>query len=268
MNKPLTTTRMPCENIWSAFNNVVPSVQQTKTTQPKITFNGTADPIWNMGNVWQSTLNSVLSWVPNIMLNSPALGRFQKFCHVTNKKSFIKIREIKHQSSEKMLMTSHLKSSESLDVQRFDLVPDDNKSEHDYSQSKHEETKMSTQRENEKNDWFSESRKSSNLGELQDTNKSDYIKAIFEIVKVDKSTNSSVKLTKHRHVISHCPHTAAQYYAKGMWKKWYFSRGQLKKLASNCIHKNAPHYATGMCKLWYLKKYHQTHERKRDRRSA
>lgn len=91
----------------------------------------------------------------------------------------------------------------------------------------------------------------------------DYIKTIFTITKVSRKTRKQVRISRHRHVISHCPHTTAPYYAKGMCKKCYFKQGQKKKKATRCEHKDRAHYATGLCKLCYLKEYHKTHDRKK-----
>lgn len=104
---------------------------------------------------------------------------------------------------------------------------DSSSSEQNSNISAPEETKNSTANDNFKNS--SENLSSSNkVGESEDSEKSDYIKVIFEITKVDRQNKKEVKLTKHRHIISHCEHTYAKYYAKGMCKKCYFSRGQTK----------------------------------------
>lgn len=104
----------------------------------------------------------------------------------------------------------------------------------------------------------------SDMGEkAEDAEKESYIKAIFHIERVNRNTQKKVRLNKHRHVISHCEHVGAQYYARGMCKKCYFSKGKRKKKASKCPHPDRSHYAIGMCKLWYLKNYHKTHDRKK-----
>lgn len=97
----------------------------------------------------------------------------------------------------------------------------------------------------------------------QSSHKSSYIKAVFHITRVNKKTKRSKRINKHRHVISHWEHVGAQYYARGMCKKWYFSKGQRKKNAYKWKHTDRSHYATGLCKLCYLKNYHKTHDRKK-----
>ena len=104
-----------------------------------------------------------------------------------------------------------------------------------------------------------------NMWDTETSEQNDYAKTIFKVTKIDRKTNQEIKISKNRRMITHWNHIHAKYYAKGMWKRWYFSRGQTKKLAYEWIHTNRPLYATGMCKLWYLKEYHRTHERKRDR---
>lgn len=104
-----------------------------------------------------------------------------------------------------------------------------------------------------------------NLWDTETSEQNDYAKAVFKVTKIDRKTNKEIDISKNRHMITHWNHVHAKYYAKGMWKKWYFSKGQRKKFAYEWIHSNRPLYATGMCKLWYLKEYHRTHERKRDR---
>ena len=94
--------------------------------------------------------------------------------------------------------------------------------------------------------------------------KSTYIKAVFHIVKVNRETKRQVRINKHRHVISHWEHVGSPYYARGMCKKWYFSFGKRKKNATKCAHKDRFNYAKGMWKLWYLKRYHKTHDRKKN----
>lgn len=107
---------------------------------------------------------------------------------------------------------------------------------------------------------------SSNMGERKESeDKSSYIKAIFHITRVNKKTKKQTRVNRHRHVISHWEHVGAPYYARGMCKKCYFSKGKRKKNAYKCAHKDRSHYATGLCKLWYLKNYHKNHDRKKAR---
>ena len=184
-----------------------------------------------------------------------------------NKKSFIKIRDFVQPKAfsmdEAISGECHL-ASVKRPTPSMDAVS--HSSSNVSRSSKHEETKISSQNGKSRNASICSPHSVSRASDLGDTEKTDYIKAIFEVIKIDKKSNKQVKLTKHRHIISHWPHTTAQYYAKGMCKKCYFSRGQLKKLATRCEHKTSPHYATGMCKLCYLKNYHKTHERKRSRK--
>jgi hypothetical protein len=73
----------------------------------------------------------------------------------------------------------------------------------DYSRhTAKEETKNTTENDNFKNssDLISSTNK---VGEDDDSDRSEYIKAIFEVTKVDRKSNKVVKLTKHRHIISH-----------------------------------------------------------------
>ena len=106
----------------------------------------------------------------------------------------------------------------------------------------------------------------SNVGEQEDDlEKESYVKAVFQVTRINKATKKRIRLNKHRHVISHCEHVGAQYYARGMCKKCYFSVGKRKKKAYKCQHTDRSHYATGLCKLWYLKNYHKTHDRKKPR---
>lgn len=94
-----------------------------------------------------------------------------------------------------------------------------------------DQTKNSTHHGNIKNSSVASSR-DSNVGESQAEEKDEYIKAIFEVIKIDRKTRKTVKRSKKRHIISHCEHIYAKYYAKGMCKKCYFSKGQTKKMAT------------------------------------
>ena len=148
---------------------------------------------------------------------------------LVNKKSFIKIRKIEHplRQSEDILkpLGNHRKSIR----QPPASIDDTGESLNDKSaELKHEETKMSTENDDLKELDLTNNPTPSMVVVSEDTNKNDYIKAIFEVVRIDRKSKRQVKLTKHRHIISHWPHKTAAYYAKGMWKKCYFSRGQLK----------------------------------------
>lgn len=57
-----------------------------------------------------------------------------------------------------------------------------------------------------------------------------------------------------------CPHTTLPFYAKGMCKNCYHSKGRIK-LADKCSHVDRANYAHGVCRNCYLSAYH------RDRRA-
>lgn len=72
----------------------------------------------------------------------------------------------------------------------------------------------------------------SKFGESEEDDKEEFVKAVFEVTRINKKTKKVTKRFKQRHIISHCEHIHARYYAKGMCKKCYFSKGQTKKLAT------------------------------------
>lgn len=74
--------------------------------------------------------------------------------------------------------------------------------------------------------------------------------------EVPDAVNASDLQQKHRKVITKCPHTEEQYYANGMCKNCYHSKGRTK-LASLCEHNTRPLYAKGVCKNCYLSIYHK-----------
>ena len=88
---------------------------------------------------------------------------------------------------------------------------------------------------------------------------------IFLVRRIDKRTNKSVLLTKHRKRITKCPHKNHEYYAKGMCKNCYHNKGTRSKKASACEHKTRDHYAKGLCKNCYL---HFFHIKKKARRAS
>lgn len=88
---------------------------------------------------------------------------------------------------------------------------------------------------------------------------------IFLVRRIDKRTNKSVLLTKHRKRITKCPHKHQEYYAKGMCKNCYHNKGTRSKKASECEHKTRDHYAKGLCKNCYL---HFFHIKKKARRAS
>lgn len=182
-------------------------------------------------------------------------------------KSFIKIRDSKNCDFElpagrcqQLTSIEPLKTLKRLP--RDDISNSEDSDHHD----EREQTKNSTEHDNFQN-CSERSSSNSKSGESEDCEKSDYIKTIFEITRIDRKSRKVTKMIRNRHIISHCEHIHEKYYAKGMWKKCYFSKGQTKKKATKWIHKNRAHYATGMCKLCYLKEYHKTHERKRAKKS-
>ena len=79
---------------------------------------------------------------------------------------------------------------------------------------------------------------------------------VFLIRKVDRKTNKSRLLTKHRKKITKCEHTHLEYYAKGMCKNCYHSKGKRSKKATKCKHTDRSHYAKGLCKNCYLHFFH------------
>ena len=77
--------------------------------------------------------------------------------------------------------------------------------------------------------------------------------------EVDEKQEVEVKtkgIQKHRKLISMCPHTEEQYYANGMCKNCYHSKGRQKK-ATTCEHSDRTLYAKGLCKNCYLSIYHK-----------
>lgn len=88
---------------------------------------------------------------------------------------------------------------------------------------------------------------------------------IFLVRRIDKRTNKSVLLTKHRKRITKCPHKTQEYYAKGMCKNCYHNKGTRSKKATACEHKTRDHYAKGLCKNCYL---HFFHIKKKARRES
>ena len=63
------------------------------------------------------------------------------------------------------------------------------------------------------------------------------------------------KKVKHRNEITKCPHVDGIYYASGMCKNCYHSKGRIK-LATLCEHTDRKLYARGICKACYLREYH------------
>ena len=65
----------------------------------------------------------------------------------------------------------------------------------------------------------------------------------------------STKPKKHRKAITLCEHIYDHYYASGMCKNCYHSKGRLK-MAKMCEHTDRTLYARGVCKACYLRNYH------------
>lgn len=100
---------------------------------------------------------------------------------------------------------------------------------------------------------------------IEDSRKLDEGSLIFLIRKVDRRTNKSVLLTKHRKKITKCPHVELEYYAKGMCKNCYHNKGTKSKKAFKCTHVDRDHYAKGLCKNCYL---HFFHIKKKQRKES
>ena len=95
---------------------------------------------------------------------------------------------------------------------------------------------------------------SQNNDESQNSGKEEDL--IFLVRRVDRKTNKSTLLTKHRKRITKCPHKTQEYYAKGMCKNCYHNKGSRSKKASKCEHTERDHYAKGLCKNCYLHFFH------------
>ena len=67
--------------------------------------------------------------------------------------------------------------------------------------------------------------------------------------------NEKVRQIKHRKVITKCQHVNDHYYASGMCKNCYHSKGR-NKMAEKCEHHDRKLYARGVCKACYLRDYH------------
>ena len=61
---------------------------------------------------------------------------------------------------------------------------------------------------------------------------------------------------KDKKIITACPHTDMNFYAKGMCKNCYHKKGR-DKLADKCPHIDSANYAHGVCKRCYLSEYHR-----------
>lgn len=88
---------------------------------------------------------------------------------------------------------------------------------------------------------------------------------VFLIRKIDRKTNKSILLTKHRKKITKCSHVELEYYAKGMCKNCYHNKGTKSKKAFKCVHHQRDHYAKGLCKNCYL---HFFHIKKKQRKES
>ena len=72
---------------------------------------------------------------------------------------------------------------------------------------------------------------------------------------VAKTETEDSRRIKHRKEITKCEHVTEQYYASGMCKNCYHSKGR-NKMAERCEHKDRKLYARGVCKACYLRDYH------------
>jgi hypothetical protein len=55
-------------------------------------------------------------------------------------------------------------------------------------------------------------------------------------------------------VVTKCEHTSATYYAQGLCRNCYHSKGR-NKLATECEHTDRKLYARGICKACYLRTF-------------
>ena len=72
---------------------------------------------------------------------------------------------------------------------------------------------------------------------------------------LSKTEDANNKKVKHRNEITKCPHVDGIYYASGMCKNCYHSKGR-NKMATLCEHTDRKLYARGICKACYLREYH------------
>lgn len=100
-----------------------------------------------------------------------------------------------------------------------------------------------------------------------DSQDNDVKQLVFMVKRYDKKKKKFKNLTKHKKLISKCPHQDGEYYANGMCRNCYHSNGR-KKAAFVCLHTGRLHYAKGLCKNCYLRLYHKknTCGQKRQRR--
>jgi hypothetical protein len=68
-------------------------------------------------------------------------------------------------------------------------------------------------------------------------------------------------VVKHRKEITKCPHKEQDYYASGMCRNCYHSKGR-NKTATLCEHTDRKLYAKGVCKACYLRDYHEAKAQK------
>jgi len=79
---------------------------------------------------------------------------------------------------------------------------------------------------------------------------------VLDIPPAERARKGKTVEKKHRKRIDKCPHQMAAYYANGMCKNCYHSKGR-KKMASQCGHGDRLLYAKGQCKNCYLSSYHK-----------
>ena len=70
----------------------------------------------------------------------------------------------------------------------------------------------------------------------------------------EESVTDRTEAEKGKSLQVSCPHKDKPYYAKGMCRNCYHSKGRQKQ-AMLCQHSQRKHYAKGMCKACYLKIY-------------
>lgn len=73
---------------------------------------------------------------------------------------------------------------------------------------------------------------------------------------MDVKLGKTKGIQRHRKMISKCGHVAESYYANGMCKNCYHSKGRTK-MATKCPHSDRILYAKGVCKNCYLSSYHK-----------
>lgn len=78
--------------------------------------------------------------------------------------------------------------------------------------------------------------------------------------KLTKNNKTAQKGARSKKEITKCAHVDGIYYASGMCKNCYHSKGR-NKLATKCEHTDRKLYAHGVCKACYLRNYHKKPEK-------